>query len=94
MKATKTPIQASPITCPGSASTAMRVVRKVAGVDDACVELAAQILTFTHQTSVAREALASVRSPRQAFLPHKSKGEANRGQWAVAHLREEEKKNL
>ena len=58
MEATSTTVQASHITCHGCANTAKAAVRKVPGVEDASVDLAAQIVTVKHGPSVLREALA------------------------------------
>ena len=58
MEATTTVVQASAIRCHGCANTAKAAVRKVPGVEDAAVDLAAQIVTVTHGPEVRREALA------------------------------------
>jgi P-type Cu+ transporter len=57
MEATNTTIQASQIICQGCANTAKAAVRKVSGVEEASVDLAAQRVTVTHQPNVEREAL-------------------------------------
>lgn len=58
METTSTIVQASRIACHGCANTAKAAVRKVPGVEDASVDLAAQAVTVRHGPSVPREALA------------------------------------
>jgi copper chaperone CopZ len=62
MAATNTIIRASAIACQGCANTAKAAVRKVPGVEDAAVDLAAQTVTVSHGPNVRREALADALS--------------------------------
>ena len=58
METTNTTVQASRIACHGCANTAKAAVRKVPGVEDASVDLAAQTITVRHRPNVPWEALA------------------------------------
>jgi copper chaperone CopZ len=57
METTNTLIRASAIACQGCANAAEAAVRKVPGVEDAAVDLAAQTVTVTHRPDVPREAI-------------------------------------